>query len=414
MPSARYAKELTKPSITGGWGPLHNARFRHLWIAALASNAGSWMHVVAAAWLMTTLTTSPVMASLVQTASTLPSFLLALPAGALADSVDRRRLLLWTQSWMLAAAAILGITTLAGATGPWTLLGLTFALGLGTAVNAPAWGASIPDLVPPEQLASAVTLNSVQFNAARALGPAVAGIVLASSGPAAAFLLNAVSFVGVLVAIFAWKATPRQTLALSTLGPSIREGLGFVGRDRQLRMILLRAGGFVLFGSALWALLPVLARQRLHASEARFGLMLSALGAGAATSGLWLSRNRSQWRSGTLLAGGVAVFALVNFGLSRLTRIGPAYLWLVAGGLAWVAVMSSLNVAAQRALPDWVRARGLSVYLLVFQGGMALSSWVWGVVASALGISTAMLLASAGLTVIACLIYFHPDDQNFG
>ena len=372
------------------------------------------MHTVAAAWLMTTLTPSPVMVSLVQTAGTLPSFLLALPAGALADSVDRRRLLLWTQSWMLAAAAILGITTLAGATGPWTLLWLTFALGLGAAVNAPAWAASIPDLVPPEQLASAVTLNSVQFNAARALGPAIAGVVLASSGPAAAFLLNAISFVGVLIAIYAWNARPRETLALVAFGHSIREGLQFVLRDRKLKLVFRRAGVFVMFGSALWALLPVIARQQLHASEARFGLMLSSLGTGAAVAGMWLARSRSNWRSDHLLTAGIALFGVVNFGLSRLTNIGPAYLWLIAGGLAWVTVMSSLTVAAQRALPDWVRARGLSVYLLVFQGGMAVSSWLWGVAASKFGIRTAMVAAAMGLAGVACVMFFDRSDKSFG
>ena len=362
---------------------------------------------------MTTLTSSPVMVSLVQTASTLPSFLLALPAGALADSVDRRRLLLWTQSWMLAAAAVLGFTTLAGMTGPWTLLWLTFALGLGGAVNAPAWAASIPDLVPPEQLASAVTLNSVQFNVARALGPAIAGVVLASSGPAAAFLLNAISFVGVLIAIYAWQARPRETLALTVLGQSIREGLQFVFRDRALKLVFARAGLFILFASALWALLPIIAQQQLHASEARFGLMLSSLGVGAATSGMWLARSRSNWRADHLLTAGIALFAIVNFGLSRLTQVAPAYLWLIAGGFAWVTVMSSLTVAAQRALPDWVRARGLSIYLLVFQGGMAASSWAWGVAASKFGIRTAMMAAAIGLAGAACVVFFDRTDKTF-
>ena len=404
---------MTNPGETKpGWAPLRNPEFRNLWIAALASNAGSWMHVVAASWLMTELSTSPVMASLIQTASSLPSFLLALPAGALADSVDRRKLLLWTQSWMLGAAAVLGITTLAGFTGPWTLVWLTFALGLGSAMNAPAWGASIPDLVPPEQLASAVTLNSVQFNAARALGPAAAGLVLASSGPGAAFLLNALSFVGVLLAIYAWKARPRERPGISALGGSIREGLRFVVADRPLRQVLVRGGVFVAFGSALWALLPVIARQQLHASEARFGLMLASLGAGAAVSGLWLAR-RARLRTNRLLATGIASFGVVNFGLSQLNNAAPAYLWLIAGGFAWVTVMSSLTVAAQRALPDWVRARGLSVYLLVFQGGLAGSSWIWGMVAAELGIRSAMMLAAGGLFLVACLIGSRPADKFF-
>ena len=384
-----------------GWAPLRTREFRNLWIAALASNAGSWMQTVAAAWLMTTLTTSPVMASLVQTASTLPSFLLAIPAGALADSIDRRQLLLWTQSWMLAASAILGIMTMVGVTGPWSLLALAFALGLGAAVNGPAWAASIPELVPPEQLASAVTLNSVQFNAARAIGPAFAGIILASSGPGVAFLFNAISFLGVLAAIFAWRSKPRETLALNAFSRSMREGIRYVLDDHALKVILIRAGVFVIFGSALWALLPVIARQQLHATEARFGLMLSALGAGAVSAGLLLARAHINWKSDKMLISGTVLFAVVSLGLSRLDSVTPAYLWMVAGGFAWITVMSSFNVAVQSSLPGWVRARGLSIYMLVFHGGMALGSWFWGVVASAAGLRGAMGLASLGLIVIA-------------
>jgi MFS family permease len=192
---------MTK-GLRHSWLPLQSGLFRAIWIAAMASNIGTWMHTVGASWLMTTLAASPLMVALVQTATTLPVFLVGLPAGALADLIDRRRMLMFTQSWMLAAAALLGMLTLAGFTGPWTLLGLTFALGLGSAMNGPAWSAAIPELVPREQMPQAVVLNSVQFNVARAVGPALAGFILAASSAGVLFVLNAISFLGVIVVVW--------------------------------------------------------------------------------------------------------------------------------------------------------------------------------------------------------------------
>jgi MFS family permease len=370
------------------------------------------MQTVAAAWMMTSLTPSPVMASLVQTASSLPMFLLALVSGAVADSIDRRRLLLIAQSWMLLIAALLGVLTIAGWTGPWTLLLLTFALGLGAAMTAPAWAATIPELVPDEQLAQAVTLNSVQFNVARAAGPAAAGVVLAWSGPGGAFLVNALSFVGIVATVYFWRAERRGNFgSLTALGPALREGLRFVGGTAGYGRVMFDAGSFTLFGSATWALLPVVARRQLSATEGEYGLMLSCLGMGAVVAGVWLAQSRSRWDSRHLLSGGIGLFAIASAGLSRATSVGPAYLWLLAGGFAWIAVMSSLTVLVQGLLPNWVRGRGLSIYMLIFQGAMAGGSWMWGGVADRLGAGRALVVAASGMAAVSAAVLLRFRNQ---
>lgn len=341
------------------------------------------------------------MISLVQTANTLPTFLLAMPAGAAADLMDRRNMLLFTQSWMLAAAAILGVITVAGLTGPWTLLALTFLLGLGAAANAPAWSATIPELVPQEQMASAVTLHSIQFNVARAVGPALAGIVLAAAGAGVAFLLNALSFVAVLAAIATWREQKEtQSAGLAEIRRSMLEGFNFVRASRGLRRLFVLLAAFVTSSAALWALLPVYARQQTHATEAQFGLMLSSLGAGAVLAGIWLSGNRHRWKMERLLALGMGVFGAATFGLSRIHSPNAAFLCLLPGGFAWITIMSSFNVAAQTELVSEVRARGLSFYLLVFQGSMALGGWLWGSVTSRFGLNVAFTLSAILLGLV--------------
>lgn len=234
------------------WTPLRHGLFRAIWIAAMASNIGTWMHTMGASWLMTTLVSSPLMVALVQTATTLPVFLVGLPAGAMADLVDRRRMLLFTQSWMLLAAAALGALTLMGRTGPWTLLAVTFALGLGSAMNGPAWAAAIPELVPRDEMPAAVVLNSVQFNIARAVGPALAGIVLAASSAGVLFVLNALSFLGVILVVWRWEPSsiPRER---ETVTAAMLSGLRYVRSTPSFHAVLVRSGVFVFAGSGLWA-----------------------------------------------------------------------------------------------------------------------------------------------------------------
>lgn len=349
---------------------------------------------------MTSLTPLPILVALMQTATSLPVFLVGLPAGALADIIDRRRLLLFWQGWMLVVAAVLGILTLSGTTTPIVLLALTFTLGLGTAMNGPAWQAIAPELVARSDLPSAVALNSVGFNLARAVGPAIGGVVVAVAGPAAVFLLNAVSFVGVIFVLYRWHRTPRPAVlpAERTIG-AIRAGIRYVQYAPTLRAVLVRTGAFISCGSALWALLPLVARQQLGLDSFGYGMLLGCLGIGAVVGASVLPRVRQRFSLDAMLVGATVVYAIATLSLAYLHRLELVYLALVAGGAAWMAILSSLNVATQTSVPAWVRARSLSVYQLVFQGGIAVGSAIWGFAADQLGNSTALLGAAVGLGV---------------
>src|ERR671938_1635075 len=276
------------------WSPLRLALFRALWLAAVASNVGTWMHNVGAEWLMTTLAPKPFVVALMQTAETAPTFLLALPAGALADIVDRRRLLLFSQAWMLVAAVGVAAATLAGVTTPPVLLVLTFALGLGAAMNAPAWQAIVPELVPRHELTSAVSLNSVAFNIARAVGPALGGVIVAAAGPWAVFMLNSLSFVGVIFVLYRWRREKVESISPTerVLG-AMRAGLRYARHAPELRAVLARTIVFVSCASALWALLPLVARRELGMGALGYGVLLGGLGAGAIVGAFVLPKARA-------------------------------------------------------------------------------------------------------------------------
>jgi predicted MFS family arabinose efflux permease len=367
-------------------------------MAAVVSNIGTWMHDVGAVWLMTSLAPSPIMVALMQTATSLPFFLLALPAGALADIVDRRRLLLLIQGWMLIAAALLGVLTLMGAITSWLLLAFTFALGLGAAMTTPAWQAITPELVSHEEVPAAVALSGVGINLARAIGPALGGLIVAAAGSQAVFWLNAASFVGVMLVLYRWQRTPRQSAlpAEHVLG-AMRAGVRYVWHAPAMRAVLMRAGLFILCGSAVWALLPLVARRELGLDALGYGGLLGSMGAGAIAGAFVLPKVRQRVVVDRLVAGATVVFAVVTLALVSLRELWGLWVVMFAGGVAWIALMSSFNVAAQAAVPPWVRARGLAVYLLVFQGGMAAGSVLWGAVAARLGIPVALIAAGAGL-----------------
>lgn len=261
------------------WAPLRRPQFRALWIATVVSNIGTWMHDVGASWLMTSLAPSPLMVALVQAATSFPVFFLALPAGALADVVDRRRYLIVTQLWMLVTAALLGTFTWVGMTNAWLLLAFTLALGGGAAMTMPVWAAIAPELVTREELQAAVTLNGLGMNVARAIGPALAGLIVAAFGPAMVFLLNAVSFLGVLAVLFRWRRIPRESaLPAERLFGAMRAGLRYARHSKCYK--LMRAAAFFLFASATWALLPLLVRQEIGGGPDVYGLFLTAIGAG--------------------------------------------------------------------------------------------------------------------------------------
>lgn len=384
---------------TSAGSPLRQPLFRALWIAAVASNIGTWMQNVGGVWLMTSLTPSPLMVALMQTATSLPVFLVGLPAGALADIADRRRLLLFWQAWMLFTAAALGVLTSVGATTPSLLLILTFALGLGAAMNAPAWQAIIPELVARSDLPAAVTLNGVGINLARAVGPALGGIIVAAAGPAAVFLLNAASFVGVMFVLYRWQRSPRKNaLPTERMIGAIRSGLRYVHYAPELRNVLIRSGIFISCGSALWALLPLVAKQ-LRLDSFGYGVLLGCLGLGAVMGAFVLPKVRRKVSTDTLLVGATMIYAIATVALAYLQNVVLLYLAMVAGGLAWISIMSSLNVAAQLAVPSWVQARSLGFYQLIFQGGIAVGSAVWGLMAEHFGNATALLGAAIGLLV---------------
>lgn len=392
-------------SEVSAWAPFGRLAFAVLWTATVISNVGTWMHDVASGWLMTSLSPSPMMVALVQAATTLPVFLFALPAGALADLLDRRRLLITVMSLLALSTAGLWLLVQLDQVTAWILLIFTFLSGAGAAFVAPAWQAIVPSLVPRKELASAVALNSVGINVSRAIGPALAGVIIATLGIAWPYLLNAVTFLIVIAALIWWTPPPakQSTLPAERFWAAIRTGLRYARASGPLRSTLVRAVAFFLFASAYWALLPLIARQELAGGPELYGLLLGAVGLGAVSGALVLPKVKKRMGADALVAAGTAGTALVLlvFALVRIPEVAIAVSLLA--GASWIAVLSSLNLSAQVALPDWVRARGLSIFITVFFGSMTLGSLVWGQVASELDVPTALLVAAAGAVVAALL-----------
>ncbi len=398
----------TTPPVTerSPWQPLQNALFRSLWIATLFSNIGNWMHDVGAGWLMTELSTSPALVALVEAADSFPLMLLAIPAGALADIVDRRRLLIAVQIYMLIATAVLAIITLLSLTTTWILLGFTFALGVGGALLLPAWASIVPDLVPPEDLSSAIALNSVAINGARAVGPAIAGVLVAAVGPWLVFMLNALSYVGILVVLLRWRRDhEKSTLPAERFLSAIRVGMRFVTHTRALQIVLIRGIAFFLFASATWSLFPLIVRQELKRGPEVYGLLLTCIGVGAVIGAILLPRVRAKMSRDVLVAGASALYALAALALAYLPYVPLLAVAMVATGAAWISILSALQVSAQMTLPAWVRARGLAAFVAVFMGGMAVGSVLWGQVATRIGIPNALTVAATGTLIAIALTW---------
>ncbi|WP_068018594.1 MFS transporter [Nocardia mexicana] len=384
------------------WAPLASRIFRALWIAQLVSNLGTWMQTVGAQWLLVGEPNAATLVSLVQTATALPVMLLSVPSGVLADLVDRRRLLIGAQSAMAIAAAVLAVVTATGHITPVLLLTLLFLLGAGQALTAPAWQAIQPELVPRTQIPAAAALGSMSNNVGRAVGPAIAGALVSLAGPTLVFALNAVSFVGI-VAVLCWWRRPPDDHDLPAERPvaALAAGLRFIRAAPAVRRVLLRSILFIAPGSALWALLPVIAHDRLHLGSSGYGLLLGALGAGAVLGATQLSRLRGVLTPTQLLAVGAGLFGLATVVAATVQNMPIVLVCLVFGGFAWITSMSTMNSTMQLLLSSWVRARGLSVYQLVFMGGQALGALAWGLVAGAFGTVTAMIAAAALLGVCA-------------
>src|SRR5438094_2356220 len=388
------------------WSPLQNGLFRSLWIATIVSNVGTWMQDVGSGWLMTSLSSSPFMVALVEAADSIPMMLLAMPAGALADIVDRRRLLIAVQAYLLIVAGALGILTLLDMTTAWVLLGFTFALGIGAAVMMPAWSAIVPDLVPAEELSSAVALNSVAINVSRAIGPALAGLLVAAVGAWLVFILNALSYIGILAVLLRWRREHhKSTLPAERFLSALRVGLRFVMHTEALQVVLIRVIGFFVFASATWALFPLIVRQQLGRGPEIYGLLLTCIGLGAVTGAMLLPRLRAKLSRDALVAAASALYALATLALAHVHDVALLAVAMLATGIAWISILSALQVTAQMTLPPWVRARGLAAFVVVFMGGMALGSILWGQVATLIGIPAALTTAAVGMALAIVLTW---------
>jgi MFS family permease len=378
------------------WAPLGEPLFRSLWIASVISYTGTWMQNVGAGWLMTQLTMNPLMVGLVQAAGALPVFLVILPAGALADMVDRRRFLLLTQGWMVLASATLGILTLTSCVGPWVLLLFTFLLGLGAVMNDPAWQAITPELVPAKQHASAVALNSAGFNVARAVGPALGGLIVAAVGCGTTFLLNAFSFLGVILFLYRWKRPIETRPNTQRVWSAIGDGFSYVRESGLAKSVLLRTGTFSIAAVAMLALLPIIARPY---GARGYGVLLGCFGLGALLGALALPRLREKLSVDGVVVTAILIFAGMTFAAGRTETFALLCTVMLVAGAAWIGILACLNVAAQTMCPAYVRARALSFYLLVLQGGMAVGATLWGALAKRIGVPDALGVAAVALAL---------------
>jgi MFS family permease len=378
--------------------PLRLTVYRRLWIAYVVTSLGTWLQNTGAGWLMTSLAPSPFFVAMVQAATILPAFLLALPGGALADIIDRRRFLIGTQGWTMLSAALLAGLTLAHQTGAWGLLGLTFAIGIGAALTGPAWSAIVPELVPRGDLVPAIALNGIGFNLARAVGPALAGFLVLLAGTGFAFSLYAVSIGAVIWALVIWRRRRRDqigALPREHLLSAIRAGMRFVRHTPAMRAAMVRAFAYSLPAAAPWALLPLVVRDQLGLGPGMYGFILGLMGVGGVTSGMLLPAVALR------LDRGWTVLAATLASCSGMALLGLAHHWLIAAagmalfGTGWVAAFSVIQAAAQLVAPPWVRARSLAIYQLAYNGALTFGAFGWGWLGDEIGLSKTLLAAAA-------------------
>ncbi len=389
------------------WSPFQHRVFRALWIALLASNIGTWMQTVGAAWLMVELDASPAVVALVQTASNLPVVLVGVAAGAIADLVDRRRLLLVTQLFMLVAAAGLAVVTALGSVTPAMLLGFTFALGLGATFNYPAYQAIQPELVPPEELKQAVTLGGANVNLGRAIGPAVGGLLIAAAGAWLVFALNALSFVAGVIVLWRWRRPVDEDVGPpERFAGAVRAGVRYALYSRALLGVLVRSFAFGLASAGLMSLLPVYSARVLELGSGGLGALYAGMGIGAVVTAALLPALRERLSDDRVFALGSLLVAAAMVAWALVTWPGAALAISFFAGLGWLCCLSTLNVASQEALPGWVRARGLAFYLTAISAGIALGSAAWGQLADVAGVQATYawgalsIVVTLGLTMV--------------
>lgn len=392
------------------WSPFRHRAFSLLWTATVVSNIGSWMYSASAAWLMTGLDADPLLVSLVQVATTLPMFLFAIPAGALADIIDKRRFLIAGECIITLIATAFAVLVWLHLVTPATLLLFIFLLEAGSAATAPAWQSVVPLLVPREDLPAAVAVNSVGINVSRALGPALGGLITAGWGIAAPFWVNAVSNIGSIGALWSWHSPkPRLSrLPAEHVTNAIRVGIRHARNNRQLRASLVRAAAFFFFASCYWALLPLVARSQIGGRATLYGVLLGAIGASAIVGALALPRLKSMLGSNWLVVAG-SIGTAAAMALFGVAHAAPAALGAsIIAGVSWICVVSTLNVSAQIALPEWVRGRGLAIYVTVISGALTIGSIVWGQAARVSGVPMALFIAAAGTLVAIPLTWRWP------
>jgi MFS family permease len=395
--------------------PLRHTVYRRLWVAYVITSLGTWLQNTGAGWLMTSLDPAPLLVAMVQAATILPAFLLALPGGALADIVDRRRFLIGTQSWTMLVAALLAALTLAHQTGAWGLLALTFGIGIGSALTAPAWSAIVPELVPRGDLVPAIALNGIGFNLARALGPALAGFLVLLGGAGFTFALYAVSIVAVIWALAIWRKRrrdQRSALPREHLLSAMRAGTRFVRNTPAMRAAMVRAFCYSLPAAAPWALLPLVVREQLGLGAGMYGFILGLMGIGGVTSGMLLPAITTR------LTRGLTVLAATLASCAGIALLGVARHWAVAAvamalfGTGWVAAFSVIQATAQLVAPPWVRARSLAIYQLSYNGALTLGAFGWGWLGDLIGLSWTLIAAAASGTLLAFAVRGFSLDQR--
>ena len=370
-----------------------------LWTATVISNIGFWMYNAGSGWLMTSLNPNPLIVSMVQVANALPMFLFALPAGALADIIDKRKFLLIVEVGTTVVAAVFAAIVSLGIATPGNLLLFTFLIGAGGALTAPAWQSIVPQLVPRQELQPAVAANSVGINVSRAIGPALGGIIIAGAGIAAPFWLNAICNLGIIGALLWWRVPtgPKHYLPAEHFGSAIRTGFRYARNNLYLRATLIRGAAFFLFASAYWALLPLVARSQVVGGPDLYGFLLGGIGAGAVGGAVVLPWLRKKLLPDRLVAAGTigTTITLVLFAVAHnaVTALSAS----VIAGMSWIAVLSCLNVSAQVALPEWVRGRGLAMFVTAFYGAMTVGSAIWGQIAALVGLPTTHFVAAVGI-----------------
>ncbi|HVK43091.1 MAG TPA: MFS transporter [Phenylobacterium sp.] len=400
---AAAADPGSRPASPSLLASLDSPIFRAVWLASLASNFGGLIQSVGASWMMTSIGSAS-MVALVQASISLPIMLLSLPAGALADTFDRRKMMLAAQGFMLVVSVALSLFAWAGWITPWVLLAFTFLIGCGAAMNGPAWQASVGEMVPRRDLAGAVALNSMGFNLARSVGPAVGGMIVAAAGAAAAFTVNAFTYLGLIVVLARWKPErgPR-TLPREALGVAMASGLRYVAMSGRIGSVLLRALIFGFAASAVQALMPLVARDTMGGGPLVYGLLLGAFGAGAVGGAVATTRLRSYLTNELIVRWSCLIFGLATIALAFSAWLAAGMAALVFAGGAWVLALSTFNVTVQMSAPRWVVARALALYQMAAFGGMALGSWIWGAVSEAEGLLLTLCVAGAAQLICALI-----------